>query len=87
MTGPIGFTNGARSRVKLDILKLAFEVTDREQEANTSFILVGNWTEGISYDRDGLQMGNRNVLSNEKPTINKTLIITTTEVCRHEVSV
>lgn len=80
MTGPIGFTNGDRSRVKLDILKLAFEETAEGQPLSNSFILVGNWTEGLSYDRDGLHMGNRNVLSNEKPTINKTLIITTTEV-------
>lgn len=79
MTGPIGFTNGARSRVKVDILKLSFEEAEREQQTGTSFILVGNWTEGISY-RDGLQMGDRTMLSNEKPAINKTLIITTTEV-------
>lgn len=79
MTGPIGFTNGARSRVKLDILKLAFESADEQEQQSGSFILVGNWTEGIG-DRDGLQMKDRTVLTNEKPTINKTLIITTAEV-------
>lgn len=85
MSGPVSFVNGARSRVKINILKLAFEETivgsaSKKISPVPLFLPVGNWSEGISYDVDGLKMGDKMVLSSEKPVINKTLIITTTDV-------
>ncbi len=76
VSGPISFANGARSKVHVNILKLGFN------KSWPKFLHVGNWSEGISYEIDGLRMGDKIHLTNEKPSINKTLIITTTDV-RH----
>jgi len=78
ISGPISFANGARSRLSLSILRLAFK--EEDSEMIPSFLRVGNWSEGISYDTDGLRMEDTILLSNEKPAINKTLMITTKEV-------
>ncbi|CAG7833376.1 unnamed protein product [Allacma fusca] len=75
ITGPISFYNGIRSRVTVDILKLKFN----NELGLPTFITVGNWSQGNLYGdiRDGIQMLDRTMLTNEKPEINKTLIITT----------
>jgi hypothetical protein len=59
-------------------LKLIFN--GENEELTPSFLKVGNWSEGISYEADGLHMGDSIALSNEKPAINKTLVITTNMV-------
>ena len=59
----------------VDILKLDYN----NELGSPSFVIVGNWSEGNYYDgnTDGLQMLDRALLTNEKPEINKTLIVTT----------
>ncbi|XP_021957129.2 glutamate receptor ionotropic, kainate 2 isoform X2 [Folsomia candida] len=79
MSGPISFANGARSRVHVNILKLGFVLDEAGINFSPNFLPVGNWSEGISYEMDGLRMGDKIHLTNEKPAINKTLIITTTD--------
>jgi hypothetical protein len=78
ISGPVSFINGARSTLKINILKLSFE--SEEAKLLPTFLPVGNWSEGISYEADGLRMGDKMYLTNETPTINKTLIITTSDV-------
>lgn len=64
----------------MKILKLAFEDSKKRGIFTPKFLAVGNWSEGISYEVDGLRMEGNLYLTSEKPSINKTLVITTTDV-------
>lgn len=77
MTGPISLSSRTRNKLFVEILKL---VSHNSIDDEPSFQLVGNWSQGISYEYEGILLSDKNLLLNEKPSINKTLIITTIEV-------
>jgi len=73
MTGPISISSGSRMKLFVEVLKLNYEFGLESPVLTT----VGNWTQGINYEYEGLLIADKSLLTNEKPVINKTLVITT----------
>jgi hypothetical protein len=59
----------------VEVLKLNFEFG----LDSPVIVTVGNWTQGINFEYEGLLIGDRSSLTNERPVVNKTLVISTIE--------
>lgn len=62
-------------KIFVEVLKLNFEFG----LDSPVIVTVGNWTQGIDFEYEGLLISDNELVTNEKPVVNKTLIITTIE--------